>query len=165
MFTSLLQGLASVVLAGFLCTAGAAPVQQSFTLSPDFGSFSGGSGSFSYDDVQVPDANGLVDLTGFSLLLDGKTFGLGDLIDAYAAFSGNSFIGLQVTIDSVLTMSPTVSGQDASFAYVNAAGDLAMGGIRFDAVGTVAEPGVASLALLALGGALALRRRRLTATA
>jgi MYXO-CTERM domain-containing protein len=165
MIKSLLQGLASVALAGFLCAASAAPVQGSFTLTPDFGSFSGGTGSFSYDDGQVPDGNGLVDLTGFSLLIDGASFDLGDLLDAFAVFSGSSFIGLQVTIDSVLTMSPTVSGQDASFAYVNAAGGLAMGDIRFDAVGTVAEPGVASLALLALGGALALRRRRSTATA
>lgn len=165
MLNTLLQRLAGLALAVCCCISSAAPVQQTFTLTPDFGSFSGGTGSFSYDSDAAPDGNGLVGLLSFTLSIDGQTFGVGDLTDAFAAFSGSDFIGLQITIEDVLTMSPMVQGEAASFAYVGPNGGVAMGDVTFRTRGNdVPEPGAASLALLALGGVVALRRRRASAS-
>lgn len=140
----------------------AAPVQQAFTLQPDFGSVAPVSGSFTYDDSQTPPLQGgerHFDLTGFELVLDGTAYSLPDLGDAYAVFDATGFIGLQVTIDGVLTLSPSHGQQQSFFAWAGV-NDEATGDIGFAAIGTVGEPASAALLLLALATAAAARRRR-----
>ena len=159
----ILSSLAATALGSLMLltspAAQAAPVNQTFTMTADFGSLGTVSGSFSYDDAQTPAAQGgeqFYDLTAFSVTLDGKTFDLGDLDDAFAVFSGSSFIGLQVTIDGVLTLSPEHAQEKAFFAYSGRTDS--MGSLRFATVGTVDEPG--ALALLLLGAAAAAGARR-----
>lgn len=162
-FTRHLSRLAgALALAAALIPAAAAPVQQSLTLTADFGSAGPFSGTFSYDDAKVP-ASGefLLTLTGFAIDLGGSPYDLSDTGDAFAVFRDGQFRGLQLTIDQVLTLSPAIGASEASFAYSNGRSE-AMGSASFAVVdgGTVPEPATAALALGALGLAAALRRRR-----
>jgi MYXO-CTERM domain-containing protein len=159
-----LTSLAATTLGALLLlghpAAQAAPVNQTFTMTADFGSLGTVSGSFSYDDAQTPASQGgeqFYDLTAFSVTLEGTTYDLGDLGDAFAVFIGNSFIGLQVTIDGVLTLSPEHAQQKAFFAYSGRT--ESMGSLRFGNVGTVDEPGALALLLLGAAAAAAARRR------
>ena len=145
--------------------AQAAIVQQGFTLAADFGPTPGPfSGSFSYDDAVTPTASpfgdSLVPLISFTLDLGANTLGLGDTQEAFAAFNQNGFIGLVVTVDGVLTLSPSLGTNSPFFALSTRAGE-SMGTVRFaDPQVRISEP--AGLALAALGlAALSLRRRRL----
>jgi hypothetical protein len=163
MTTRFTNWLAALALGTLMAIAAmptlAAPVNQTFSLIPDFGPPALGGGSFSYDDSQTPTAQGserLYDLTSFSVELPGISYSLLDLDDAFAVFDASGFIGLQVTIDGVLTLSPAHGGQDAFFAYAGLRSQ-AMGDISF---ATVDEPGVLALLLLALAGASGARRRR-----
>lgn len=160
----LLGALAATALGALLALGApatqAVPVTQAFTMTADFGTLGTVTGSFSYDDAQTPALRGgeqFYDLTAFSVALDGTTYDLGDLGDAFAVFSGSSFIGLQVTIDGVLTLSPQLAQEKAFFAYSGRTDS--MGGLRFANVGTVDEPGALALLLLGAAGAAVARRR------
>ena len=144
--------------------AQAAIVQQGFTLAADFGPVAGPlAGSFSYDDAVTPTASPfgdrLVPLSSFTLDLGATSLGLGDAQEAFAAFNQDGFIGLVVTVDGVLTLSPSVGSNSPFFALSTRAGE-SMGTVRFaDPQVRISEP--AGLALAALGlAALSLRRRR-----
>lgn len=144
--------------------AQAAIVQQGFTLAADFGPVASPlAGSFSYDDAVTPTASPfgdrLVPLSSFTLDLGATSLGLGDAQEAFAAFNQDGFIGLVVTVDGVLTLSPSVGSNSPFFALSTRAGE-SMGTVRFaDPQVRISEP--AGLALAALGlAALSLRRRR-----
>lgn len=174
--TSMRQSLASSlapVLAAAVVALGAALapaasqaaiVQQGFTLAADFGPVAGPlAGSFSYDDAVAPTASpfgdSLVPLSSFTLDLGATSLGLGDAQEAFAAFNADGFIGLVVTVDGVLTLSPSVGANSPFFALTTRAGE-SLGTVRFaDPQVRISEP--AGLALAALGlVALGLRRRR-----
>lgn len=154
-----------VAAAGLLllgcCTAWAAAVTQTFTLTPDFMlNFSGTpSGSFGYDDAAplTPTAQGdfTRPLTAFHLSIGTDTLDRLDLVEASAVFdAGGVFLGLAVS-DELLTMNPATGGQDAFFSYEHGS-SLAAGAVAFDEPQRVPAPATLALALLALA---AMRRR------
>jgi hypothetical protein len=147
-------------LAAALCIpvapASAAVVHYSFTVVPDDPSVTQGTGSFSFDDAQVPAPSPFGDdlyaLSDFSFSFGGNTYLLAGLDFGDAVFSGGQFVGLDAAAGSLFSLVPgSPALADAYFAY-ELAGQPGYGTVTYtqDNQQQVPEPATAWLALLAL---------------
>lgn len=166
MKTLLIGTLSATALALSATSAAAAEVGYSFTVTVDSGGLTGQSysGSFSYDDAQVPVASpfggDLFALSSFSFAFVGGPFGAGDLDYANAVIDGGLFTGLELG-DATYSFLPASGPFAASFAYDLGGGNAGNGSIVFTPrVAQIPEPGTAALLALGMMAAGAWRRRQ-----
>lgn len=150
-----------------LAPAHAALVQYSFTVTPDDAVVAPGTGSFSFDDAQVPGTSAfgedLFALSAFNFSFAGGSYLLADMDYADAVFSRGQFLGLDAVLGSLFSLVPGTTLPDAFFAY-ELQGQGAFGSVAYrldtGGGGQIPEPASAWLALLGLLPLAGATRRR-----